>query len=149
MIAGQRRVNRLYRRRLRFTAHFEDRYNHGTRNIRCCRSAGKTKGSKGYQERIGRSFIVVAHRWAGLFLAAFLFISGLTGAVISWDHELDEWLNPQLFKAQSEGDPVSSLALAEQLEAADPRLLVTSVPLAVEQGHNLGLGSAPALIRLQ
>jgi uncharacterized iron-regulated membrane protein len=28
-------------------------------------------------------------------LAAFLFVSGLTGAVISWDHELDEWLNPQ------------------------------------------------------
>ena len=50
---------------------------------------------------------------------------------------------------QSEGYPVSSLALAEQLEAADPRLLVTWVPLAVEQGHNLGLGVGPALIRLE
>ncbi|MDN5752566.1 MAG: PepSY domain-containing protein [Nitrosospira sp.] len=80
------------------------------------------------------------HRWAGLFLAVFLFISGLTGAIISWDHELDEWLNPKLFKAQGEGAPQSPLVLADQLEAADSRLLVTSVPLAVEPGHNLGLG---------
>jgi uncharacterized iron-regulated membrane protein len=97
------------------------------------------------RQRIARNFLVVMHRWVGLFLAVFLFISGVTGAVISWDHELDEWLNPQLFKAQSEGDPISSLALAEQLEAADPRLLVTWVPLAVEQGHNLGLGVGPRL----
>lgn len=30
-------------------------------------------------------------------MAAFLFVAGRTGAVISWNHELDEWLNPQLF----------------------------------------------------
>ena len=29
------------------------------------------------------------HRWFGLFTAVFLFIAGATGAVISWDHELD------------------------------------------------------------
>ena len=70
------------------------------------RSAGKAKSQRATRQLIGRSFLVVMHRWAGLFLAGFLFISGLTGAIISWDHELDEWLNPQLFKAQSEGDPV-------------------------------------------
>src|SRR5687768_18123496 len=79
---------------------------------------------------IGRNFLVLAHRWAGLLLAAFLFVSGLTGAVISWDHELDEWLNPQLYEARNTGGiPQSPLLLADRLEAADSRLLVTWVPL--------------------
>lgn len=94
---------------------------------------------------VERTFFVLMHRWAGLFLAVFLFISGLTGAVISWDHELDEWLNPHLFEAQGEGVPQSPLVLTEQLEAADPRLLITWVPLTVEPGHNLGLGVGPRL----
>ncbi|MBA4143024.1 MAG: PepSY domain-containing protein [Nitrosospira sp.] len=92
-----------------------------------------------------RTFFVLMHRWAGLFLALFLFISGLTGAIISWDHELDEWLNPHLFEAQGEGVPQSPLVLASQLEAADPRLLINWVPLAVEPGHNLVLGIGPRL----
>ena len=41
-----------------------------------------------------RAFLVLLHRWFGLFIAVFLIIAGLTGALISWDHELDEWLNP-------------------------------------------------------
>ncbi|SFO40789.1 Uncharacterized iron-regulated membrane protein [Nitrosospira briensis] len=94
---------------------------------------------------IGRNIFVVVHRWTGLFLALFLFISGLTGAIISWDHELDEWLNPDLFESQSEGVPRSPLVLAEQLEAADPRLLITWLPLAIEPGHNLGLAVSPRL----
>lgn len=95
---------------------------------------------------IGRSVLVLAHRWVGLFLAAFLFISGLTGAIISWDHELDEWLNPQLFEAKNTGGiSQPPLLLADQLEAADSRLLVTWVPLGVEPGHNLGLVAKPRL----
>jgi uncharacterized iron-regulated membrane protein len=94
---------------------------------------------------LGRGVLVVMHRWAGLFLAVFLFISGLTGAIISWDHELDEWLNPQLFEAQGEGTSLPPLVSADRLEAADPRLLVTWLPLAVEPGHNLGLGIGPRL----
>lgn len=95
--------------------------------------------------RIGRSLFVLIHRWTGLFLAVFLFISGLTGAIISWDHELDEWLNPQLFEARGQGTPLPPLVIAGKLEAADPRLLVTFVPLAVEPGHNLGLGVRPRI----
>lgn len=86
-----------------------------------------------------RQLLVLLHRWFGLFTAVFLFISGLTGAVISWDHELDEWLNPQLFQSQTDGKPMEALALANQLEAADPRLLVTYLPLQTETGHALGV----------
>ncbi|MFX5562802.1 PepSY-associated TM helix domain-containing protein, partial [Acinetobacter baumannii] len=43
-----------------------------------------------------RALLVLLHRWFGLAVAVFLFIAGVTGALISWDHELDAWLNPQL-----------------------------------------------------
>ena len=89
-----------------------------------------------------RATLVLLHRWAGLFMAVFLFISGLTGAVISWDHELDEWLNPGLFDAMpaSRDDATRTpLALANQLEASDPRLQITYMPLALEPGHALSL----------
>lgn len=94
-----------------------------------------------------RFLFVRLHRWFGLFMAVFLFISGLTGAVISWDHEVDEWLNPKLFKANS-GEVAADLRqapldLARQIEERDPRIRVTFVPLDIEPGHALGLGVGP------
>ena len=50
-----------------------------------------------------RACLVVLHRWFGLAIAVFLTVAGLTGAVISWDHELDAWLNPQFFEAHEIG----------------------------------------------
>ncbi|HJT50681.1 MAG TPA: PepSY-associated TM helix domain-containing protein [Nitrosospira sp.] len=107
---------------------------------------GVTDSRQASQRLLGRNILVLGHRWVGLFLAAFLFVSGLTGAIISWDHELDEWLNPQLFEAKDIGGATQSpLALANQLEAADPRLLVTWVPLEIEAGQNLGLAVKPRI----
>ncbi|MGQ7960244.1 PepSY-associated TM helix domain-containing protein [Pseudomonas sp. SP16.1] len=92
-----------------------------------------------------RSALVLLHRWCGLFIALFLFVAGLTGAVISWDHELDEWLNPQLFDAQSEGQAQDPLRLVDALEARDPRLQVSFMPLALEPGHALGIFVDPRI----
>lgn len=86
-----------------------------------------------------RPILVLLHRWFGLFAAIFLFVSGLTGALISWDHELDEWLNPHLFHARVTGTPLPALELAARLESADPRLRVRFMPLEVEPGHTLGV----------
>ncbi|KRA60468.1 peptidase [Caulobacter sp. Root655] len=81
------------------------------------------------------------HRWVGLLIAGFLFVSGVTGAVISWDHELDDVLNPQLMFAQSKGGPaLPALDLARQIEARDPRVSVTYAPLAPEPGGALAFG---------
>ena len=90
-----------------------------------------------------RSAFVVLHRWFGLFIAVFLFVSGLTGAVISWDHEVDEWLNPQLFETRSEGPAQTPQALAAQLEARDPRVQVGFMPLYTERGHAFGVSVNP------
>lgn len=92
-----------------------------------------------------RNFGVLLHRWLGLFIAAFLFISGLTGAVISWDHELDEWLNPHLFKFEGTGKHLAPLELANRIEQADPRMMVTFMPLNTEAGHSFQAALKPRL----
>ena len=89
--------------------------------------------------RITRQILTLLHRWAGLSLAVFLFIAGFTGAIISWDHELDEWLNPQLFERQSPGETLPPLVLADHLEKTDSRILITWLPLSIESDQNLGL----------
>ena len=91
-----------------------------------------------------RPALTLVHRWVGLFIAGFLFLSGLTGAVISWDHELDDLLNPRLMFAQSKAAPaLPALDLARAIEARDPRVQVTFVPFAPEPGGTLAFGVEP------
>lgn len=90
-----------------------------------------------------RAILTVLHRYAGLLIAVFLFISGATGAVISWDHELDDLLNPQLMQAQTLGTPFSPLQLAKAVAHKYPRARVTSVPLVREPGKSLHFGVEP------
>lgn len=92
-----------------------------------------------------RRCFVNLHRWFGLGAAAFLFIAGLTGAVISWDHELDAWLNPHLFVARTPGPPKPVAELAARVEAADPRARIRYMPLAVEPGQTLTASVEPRL----
>ena len=86
-----------------------------------------------------RSALTLLHRWLGLGIAGFLFVSGVTGAVISWDHELDELLNPHLNEVASVGPAIPALELAARVEAQDPRARVSYVPLAAEPGHALSV----------
>jgi uncharacterized iron-regulated membrane protein len=95
-----------------------------------------------------RALLVLLHRWFGLAVAVFLFIAGVTGAVISWDHELDAWLNPQLFHAHSAeraeaGQPMPGLELAQRVEAAEPKLRVTYVLTEAEPGHTISMMVEP------
>ncbi|GGD61924.1 PepSY-associated TM helix domain-containing protein [Caballeronia grimmiae] len=82
-----------------------------------------------------RPVLVRLHRWFGVATALFLFVSGLTGAIIAWDHEIDAMLNPSFFQARTDGAPLAPLELARRVEAADPRVEVTYLPLGVEPGH--------------
>lgn len=92
-----------------------------------------------------RRSLVLIHRYAGLLMAPFLVVTGLTGAVISWDHELDEWLNPRLMHASGSGTPRPSLELIRDIERRDPRLRVSFAPLAPEPGESLQLGVEPRI----
>jgi uncharacterized iron-regulated membrane protein len=90
-----------------------------------------------------RAFWTLIHRYLGLITAGFLFMSGVTGAVISWDHELDDVLNPHLMEAHTPGAAQSSLALARQVEARYPQIRVSYIPMHVEPGESLALGVSP------
>lgn len=90
-----------------------------------------------------RHALTLWHRWVGLVIAGFLFVSGLTGAVISWDHELDELLNPHLTDSDSVGPALPPLELAAAIEARDPRVRVSWLPLEAEPGHALAFGVDP------
>jgi uncharacterized iron-regulated membrane protein len=90
-----------------------------------------------------RFVFALLHRWLGLGIASFLFVSGLTGAVISWDHELDDLLNAHLTTAQTAGPPIPVLELVRQVETRDPRVRVVSFPLAVEPGESLSMFVQP------
>jgi uncharacterized iron-regulated membrane protein len=82
------------------------------------------------------------HRWFGLFTAVFLFIAGATGAVISWDHELDSALNPALYHSER-GAQRPALDLADAVEAAHPHARVGYLPLAAAEGETLQLWMEP------
>ncbi|KRF02214.1 peptidase [Frateuria sp. Soil773] len=82
------------------------------------------------------------HRWFGLFTAVFLFIAGATGAVISWDHELDSALNPAMYHSE-QGPQRPALDLADAVEAAHPRARVSYLPLAAPAGEALQVWVEP------
>lgn len=67
-----------------------------------------------------RPALVWAHRILGLSTALFLVIAGLTGSVLAFHHELDEWLNPSAYRATAVGTPLSPEALARAVEAGHP-----------------------------
>ena len=92
-----------------------------------------------------RPKLVLLHRYVGLAMAPFLFIAGLTGAVIAWQQELDEWLNPQFFVAASQGAPLPALELARRIEAADDRVQISRIPLALKPGKTFVAWVQPRL----
>ncbi|MEJ8851701.1 PepSY-associated TM helix domain-containing protein [Variovorax rhizosphaerae] len=92
-----------------------------------------------------RSFWTLIHRWAGLTVALFLIVAGLTGAVTSWDHEIDEWLNSALYDNDSRGPFRDPMALAAVVEAADPHAKVSYISLNFEEGHNAGYFVEPRI----
>lgn len=69
-----------------------------------------------------RAFWVLVHRYAGLSMAFFLIIAGLTGALLAFYHELDVVLNPNLFQVERRDAPLlGPTALAHSVKAAYPQ----------------------------
>lgn len=84
-----------------------------------------------------RGWLVVAHRLAGLTLAAFLVVAGLTGSLLVWNTELDAAFNPHWLRttaSHTNAQPVDALALRDVVQARYPNALAVRVPLAQEPG---------------
>jgi uncharacterized iron-regulated membrane protein len=76
------------------------------------------------------------HRVIGLAIAGFLFVAGTTGALISWDQELDVWLNPHLHESPSRGPFRDPYEMARGIEEANPTASVIRIPLLLEEGRS-------------
>ncbi|WP_019405963.1 PepSY-associated TM helix domain-containing protein [Stutzerimonas stutzeri] len=82
-----------------------------------------------------RSILVLLHRYIGLATAIFLFLAGITGSILAFHHELDEWLNPEFYHTTSEGPVLAPGTLVERVEQANPRMQVWYMEFPSEPGH--------------
>lgn len=86
----------------------------------------------------GRAFWVVAHRWAGLTLALFLAVAGLTGSLLPWIEELEAATAPGLHNSAWTGAPDPQRVREDVLQRY-PGAAVEFLPLTVEPGKALRL----------
>jgi uncharacterized iron-regulated membrane protein len=91
-----------------------------------------------------RGLVVVVHRWAGLVLAGFVLLAGLTGSLLAWFDELEVLIAPQLMRApppSPHARPLDALALADAARAQLPSgVRLPWIPLQTEPGRALRIG---------
>ena len=76
-----------------------------------------------------RQWLAQVHRWSGIFLLFFLFVAGVTGAVLAFRWEVDRAINPQLFSVEPQTASISYTALMEGVEKRFPEVVVSTVIL--------------------
>jgi uncharacterized iron-regulated membrane protein len=67
-----------------------------------------------------RHFWVRVHRYAGLYMAFFLLVAGLTGSIMAFEIQIQDWLNPPL-KVVPEGFRLDELTLRDRAQALVPQ----------------------------
>ena len=72
---------------------------------------------------------VLIHRWAGLVMAGFLIVVGLTGSLLAFYPELERLAHPHWYPDRDPGTWMGAGVLAEKLERAEPRLRVGQLSL--------------------
>lgn len=71
-----------------------------------------------------RKVAVFFHRYVGLLLAAFLFLSGITGSIIAFNHELDAWLNPGILTTTAVGARLPAETWIHVVQSSRPTEIV-------------------------
>lgn len=92
--------------------------------------------------RPSRQAWVIAHRWAGLSLALFLALAGITGALMAFYDELEALMAPRLHVVQppsAEAEMLNPIELRDKVQAAYPGAVINYLPLHSEPGHSLKL----------
>ena len=87
-----------------------------------------------------RTGLVLFHRWAGLVLAGFLLVAGLTGSLLAFHDELEAALSPSLWRVEPpapQAEPLDPLSVRTRVQAAYPHARVRMAPLHAEAGRAL------------
>jgi uncharacterized iron-regulated membrane protein len=92
-----------------------------------------------------RRLWVLIHRYAGLALAFFLIVEGLTGSLLVFNDEISHWLTPEdfaeLYPVPIQAKPVlDPFELRERAMASEPGAQCNSVPLQAVPGKVFTLG---------
>ena len=78
------------------------------------------------------------HRYTGLAMAAFLIIAGLTGSLLAFHEELDDWFNKDLAYIQASKKPQLAIAdLHDKVIATHPNYKFSSMPTSIEANKSV------------
>jgi uncharacterized iron-regulated membrane protein len=87
-----------------------------------------------------RPAIVIFHRYVGLLMAGFLILTGITGSLLAWNHELDAALSPQLFSVSITPPPPLTLSeLENRITAYYPKAVIIYTPLRMTAGESISV----------
>lgn len=86
-----------------------------------------------------RTFWVWLHRWAGLGMASFLILVGLTGSLLAFWPELNHVLTPDLYPTPRAGIELDAATLAQRAEALVPQGQATTVYLGYPGSVQIGM----------
>ena len=87
-----------------------------------------------------RPVLAALHRYAGLLMAGFLIVAGLTGSLLAWKDELEGALLPGVFRVAPPvpvAVPLDALLLRERVAAHFPQAQISYAPLSAPAGHSM------------
>ncbi|MGB3206130.1 MAG: PepSY-associated TM helix domain-containing protein [Crinalium sp.] len=76
-----------------------------------------------------REIAFTLHQYLGLFLGIVLVIMGVTGSLLVFGHEIDHFLNPNLFKISPQGERVPIELVLNNIRSYYPDLKLQSITL--------------------
>lgn len=93
-----------------------------------------------------RAAAVLLHRYAGLFMAAFLVFAAVTGVALAFYKELDRALNPELYRVVERAQPaLGPDALAARVQAAYPAAFINVLVLDRRVGESVRARLTPRI----
>ena len=90
-----------------------------------------------------RQWLRLLHRWLGLAALVFLILAGATGSLLAFDHEIDEWLNPELLRADWTGPALNASELTERIE----QVRLIDIHDGMRPTTTIGIGSIVKIAR--
>ncbi|MGJ0620155.1 MAG: PepSY-associated TM helix domain-containing protein [Methylocystis sp.] len=88
-----------------------------------------------------RGFFVWLHRWAGLAMAGFLILVGLTGSLLAFWLEINHWLTPELYPGPRAGIALDAAALVKRAETLVPGAQARTVYLGYPGSAQIGMAA--------